>query len=82
MLQDQLALSDVSDERIPLGGTPGFVVGDLRAGYRFTRRMVVGLVAENVTDALYRYHGSAVNGPARGLQLRFQYQPQFRRGIP
>jgi len=76
-LQDRLALSDVSDERIPSGGTPGFVVADLRLGYRLGRRLTLGLVAENLTDGVYRYHGSAVNGPARGLQIRLQYRPRI-----
>ena len=74
-LQDQLALSDVSDERIPTGGTPGFVVADLRLGYRVHRGLIAGIVVENLTDQIYRYHGSAVNGPARGLQLRIRYTP-------
>ena len=82
MLQDQLALSDVSDERIPAGGTPGFVVGDLRLGYRFSRQLILGLVMENLTDQIYRYHGSAINGPGRGVQIRLQYQPSFSKNQP
>ena len=82
VLQDQLALSDVSDERIPAGGTPGFVVTDLRLGYRFSRQLILGLVMENLTDQIYRYHGSAINGPSRGVQIRLQYQPSFSRGKP
>ncbi len=77
MLQDQLALSDTSDERIPAGGTPGFVVADLRMGYRFGAAWTISLVAENLTDAVYRYHGSAVNGPARGLKLGLNYRPKI-----
>jgi iron complex outermembrane receptor protein/hemoglobin/transferrin/lactoferrin receptor protein len=77
MLQDQLALSDTSDERIPAGGTPGFAVADLRMGYRFGAAWTISLVAENLTDAVYRYHGSAVNGPARGLKLGLNYRPKI-----
>lgn len=65
--QDRLAPQDESDPRIPLGGTPGFAVVDLRAGYRIGRQLAVAVVAENVGDAAYRYHGSSVNGPGRGL---------------
>ena len=66
-LQDRLAPTDLSDARIPRGGTPGFVVFDLRAGYRIQRAMVVAVVLENVGDAAYRQHGSSVNGPGRGI---------------
>ena len=66
-LQDRLALQDQSDGRIPLGGTPGFVTVDARAGWRWGDRGSLNVVFENVTDAAYRYHGSSVNGPGRGV---------------
>jgi iron complex outermembrane receptor protein/hemoglobin/transferrin/lactoferrin receptor protein len=65
--QDRLSVGDVKDVRIPDGGTPGFAVVDLRAGYRWDPHLLVGLVFENVGDAPYRYHGSSINGPGRGL---------------
>ncbi|MFO0759600.1 MAG: TonB-dependent receptor [Byssovorax sp.] len=68
-LQDRLAISDRADRRIPQGGTPGFTVFDLRAGYRYKRNMALSLVLENVGDVPYRYHGSAVNGPGRSLSI-------------
>jgi iron complex outermembrane receptor protein/hemoglobin/transferrin/lactoferrin receptor protein len=64
--QDRLALQDLSDPRIPLGGTPGYAVLDLSAGYRYQRNLLVGLVLENFTDTAYRVHGSSVNGPGFG----------------
>ena len=70
--QDRLAISDVSDERIPLGGTPGFAVVDARAGWRFSPTSSLHVVFENLTDAAYRYHGSSVNGPGRGLMLQME----------
>lgn len=66
-LQDRLAPTDFTDARIPEGGTPGFVVFDLRAGYRLRRHLIITTVLENVGDMAYRYHGSAVNGAGRGL---------------
>jgi outer membrane receptor protein involved in Fe transport len=66
-LQDRLALGDVSDERIPRGGTPGYAVLDLRAGYRLDSNILASVVFENVTDEAYRHHGSSVNGPGRGF---------------
>ena len=68
-LQDRLAISDLSDQRIPKGGTPGFAVVDLRAGYRWTPHFLVAGVLENLADAPYRYHGSSVNGPGRSFNL-------------
>jgi outer membrane receptor protein involved in Fe transport len=73
LLQDRLADSDVSDERIPRGGTPGFAVVDLRAGYRWQRNVIASVVAENVLDAPYRYHGSSVNGPGRGVIVDVEF---------
>jgi outer membrane receptor protein involved in Fe transport len=66
-LQDRLAPTDFTDARIPEGGTPGFVVLDLRAGYRILRNLSIAAVVENVTDTAYRHHGSSVNGAGRGL---------------
>ncbi|MEZ4454764.1 MAG: TonB-dependent receptor, partial [Nannocystaceae bacterium] len=71
--QTRLAYADQSDVRIPKGGTPGFVVADLRAGYRWHPRALLALVFENITNAAYRYHGSSVNGPARGLQVYAEF---------
>lgn len=67
--QGRLAPQDEGDARIPLGGTPGYAVVDLRAGYRVGRKLGVALVVENVGDAAYRTHGSSVNGAGRGLIL-------------
>ncbi|MBU6162784.1 MAG: TonB-dependent receptor, partial [Myxococcales bacterium] len=71
-LQDRLANSDLSDARIPLGGTPGFAVFDVRAGYRMNPWLVVAVVGENLGDAAYRYHGSSVNGPGRSVLISLE----------
>ncbi|MCY1057004.1 TonB-dependent receptor [Nannocystis sp. SCPEA4] len=67
--QTRLTETDKNDQRIPLGGTPGFAVLDVRAGYRLQPYALVVLVLENVTNAAYRYHGSSINGPGRGLNV-------------
>ena len=67
--QDRLAIADYSDGRIPKYGTPGFAVLDLRANLRIENDLSVGLVLENVFDSPYRYHGSSINGPGRGVLL-------------
>jgi outer membrane receptor protein involved in Fe transport len=71
--QTRLAPADRSDPRIPAGGTPGFVIWDLRAGYRFDPFVLVGLVFENVIDSAYRYHGSGVNGAMRSVNLTVEF---------
>jgi iron complex outermembrane receptor protein/hemoglobin/transferrin/lactoferrin receptor protein len=67
--QTRLAPSDLSDARIPIGGSSGYAVVDLRAGIRIDEHFRVNLVAENLLDAAYRVHGSSVNGRGRGLLL-------------
>lgn len=70
--QTRLSTTDYGDPRIPRFGTPAFAVVDLRAGYRFKRDMIATLVIENVADTAYRYHGSSINGPGRGVILTFE----------
>lgn len=70
--QDRLSIADQADARIPAGGTPGYVVFDARAGYRWDPYVLVGLVFENIADAPYRAHGSAVNGAGRGLLVNLE----------
>lgn len=67
--QGRLAPADRFDARIPLGGTPGYAVVDLRAGIRRGDRLRLSLVLENLFDAAWRAHGSSVNGPGRGFLL-------------
>lgn len=65
---------DISDERIPLGGTPGFATLNLRAGQNFgccdQHRLSISL--ENITDQPYLVHGSGVLGT--GFTARFGYR--------
>ncbi len=69
--QDRLSPGDENDPRIPFdGGTPGHAVVDLRAGYTVRDTIRVGLVFENVANAPYRAHGSAINGPGRSLMTQ------------
>lgn len=72
LAQTRLALSDRFDARIPEGGTPGFVVVDLSAGYRLSQLLLLSLVLENLADSAYRYHGSSVNGAGRGLRFMME----------
>lgn len=71
--QTRLAPQDRVDPRIPLGGTPGYVVLDVRAGYQLMPWIRVAAALENLHDAPYRHHGSSVNGPGRGFTAELQF---------
>jgi outer membrane receptor protein involved in Fe transport len=75
LMQDRLALSDRSDARIPIGGTPGYAVVDVRASWRLGTRLLLAAVLENVGDAAWRSHGSSVNGPGRGIIVSLETTP-------
>ena len=62
--QDRLAAGDTDDNRIPMGGTPGWRVVDIFSGYELKKfKFNVGL--QNIFDVDYRTHGSGINGVGR-----------------
>lgn len=72
--QDRLDLvRDVTDERIPLGGTPGFATLNMRCGRSFgsADQHRLSLSLENITDQPYQVHGSGVLGT--GFTARLGY---------
>ena len=72
--QDRLdPVRDLSDERIPIGGTPGFATLNLRLGRTFGEydQHRLSLSLENITDQPYLVHGSGVYGT--GFTGRFGY---------
>jgi hemoglobin/transferrin/lactoferrin receptor protein len=71
--QDRLSSGDMSDNRIPAGGTPGWQVFNLYAGYQFTGlRLKTGL--QNILNEDYRTHGSGINGVGRSIWLSVEYK--------
>lgn len=64
--QDRLAKGDTEDNRIPKGGTPGWKVLNLYAGYEW-RFLNLRLSALNLFNEDYRTHGSGVNGYGRSV---------------
>jgi len=61
---DNLSSGDKADtQRIPPGGTPGYVIANLRAGWNVTDDFTVTAALENLTDEDYRIHGSGQNEP-------------------
>ncbi|WP_197528576.1 TonB-dependent receptor plug domain-containing protein [Aeoliella mucimassa] len=72
--QDRLdPVRDLSDERIPPGGTPGYATLNVRMGRSYGRHNQhrLSLSLENLTDKDYLVHGSGVYGT--GFTARFGY---------
>lgn len=75
--QDRLdPVRDLSDERIPIGGTPGFATLNLRVGRTLGRldRHRVNLSLENITDEAYLVHGSGVFGAGAGAIFGYEWR--------
>jgi iron complex outermembrane receptor protein/hemoglobin/transferrin/lactoferrin receptor protein len=70
--QDRLSVGDVADARIPIGGTPGHLVFDARAGIRTRKKNMIALVVENLSDLRYRTHGSGVLGAGRSVTVNLE----------
>ncbi len=66
--QDRLAAGDKSDNRIPQGGTPGWNIFNINAGYTL-KHVKIDLSLENLFNKDYRYHGSGINGYGRHAML-------------
>ncbi len=71
--QHRLSSGDITDSRIGPGGTPGYVVFHLRAGLSVTRRFDLMAAWENVFDAKYKYHASALYRPGSQAVFNAQY---------
>jgi len=65
-MQDRLSGGDISDSRIPAGGTPEWNVLNLRAGYLWKNlQLTAGF--NNLFNEDYRTHSSGVNGYGRSV---------------
>lgn len=61
--QRRLNPRDRTDPRIDPDGTPGWVTLNLKASWRASDRMRLGLRLENLGDKRYREHGSGLDEP-------------------
>lgn len=69
--QTRLAQGDKDDNRIPAGGTPGWNLVNIQAGYTMKQfRVQTGL--QNIGNVDYRTHGSGINGAGRNAWLSLQ----------
>lgn len=66
--QDRLAAGDKDDNRIPLGGTPGWNVINVNTSYTL-QNFKFNLSLLNLFNQDYRFHGSGVNGYGRSAFL-------------
>jgi hemoglobin/transferrin/lactoferrin receptor protein len=72
--QDRLSARDLADTvRIPAGGTPGFITLNFRAAHMIDDHQRVAVNFTNVTDELYRVHGSGSDGPGIGATLSYEW---------
>lgn len=67
--QDRLDSVDRADNRIANGGTAGFAVVNVRAGWTPNDTYRVQLFGENLLDKSYREHGSGIDGRGRGVGI-------------
>ncbi len=61
--EDRITAIDqaADNQRIPTGGTPGYLVASLRAGWRVNDHFDLTCGIQNLTDEDYRIHGSGQN---------------------
>ncbi len=67
--QDRLSPGDISDERIPEGGTPGYAVFNLGGGVRLWDTLDGTFWIENLGDAEYKTHGSGIYFPGINIMV-------------
>ncbi|MCD6598914.1 MAG: TonB-dependent receptor [Bacteroidales bacterium] len=70
--QNRLSSGDIDDHRIPEGGTPGWIVTNIKSGIDW-KRVSLKLAFNNVFNEAYRYHGSGVDGLGRHLAASLRY---------
>ena len=64
---DHLNTADQDDtQRIPPGGTPGYTLLNVRAGWRVNDHITLMAGLDNILDEAYRSHGSGSNEPGFG----------------
>ena len=73
--QDNLSKLAANDtQRIPVGGTPSYVVASLHAGWQTSEVLQLNFALENLTNEVYRIHGSGQNMPGRNATLSIKFE--------
>lgn len=74
---DRLSSRDQGDtDRIPPGGTPGYAILNIRAGYTVNDTLQLMASLENITDKNYRIHGSGQNEAGRNMVVALHWRPE------
>ncbi len=68
--QNRLAQGDKDDNRIPVGGTPGWNLVNVYGGYA-SKFYSIRTGLQNLQNTDYRTHGSGINGMGRSIWLSF-----------
>jgi TonB-dependent heme/hemoglobin receptor len=71
--QDRLSSRDEDDNRIPLGGTPGWKTLNFRCTWEIRHRLQLNSALENIFDETYKEHGSGVYSPGRNVVIGLRY---------
>jgi len=72
--QRRVSARDADDSRIGPQGTDGWITFNLRLEYRWGL-LKANLLLENLTDELYKTHGSGIYSPGRGIAFRLTFNP-------
>jgi len=73
--QDNLSVLAASDtQRIPINGTPDYIVASIYAGWHVNDTLTLNFAFENLTDEDYRIHGSGQNQPGRNATVSIKYE--------
>lgn len=61
--EDRISLQDqaADSQRIPYNGTPGYITASIRAGWNVNEHLNLLCGVENLTNEVYRVHGSGQN---------------------
>lgn len=71
--QDRLSSGDKADYRIPEGGTPGWNILNLKAGYTW-KMISLNTGLQNIFNQAYRIHGSGIDGYGRSFWLSLGFE--------
>ncbi|MBN1789132.1 MAG: TonB-dependent receptor [Bacteroidales bacterium] len=71
--QIRLSAGDIDDHRIAEGGTPGWSILNLQAGYAWTHAGIYCGIT-NLFNKTYRIHGSGIDGMGRALWISLHFK--------
>jgi len=71
--QTRLSPDDLTDSRIPKGGTLGFLTLHARGGMKISRAVELTLALQNLTNRTYRTHGSGIDMPGTNVVFGLEW---------